>query len=50
MTYVGFNKLVHKLAGKPGVKDPKAVAAAIGRRKYGASTYNRAAAKGRKLG
>lgn len=35
-TYVGFNALKAKIAAKGGVSDPGAVAAAIGRRKYGA--------------
>lgn len=31
-----FDQLAKRLAKKPGVTDPKALAAAIGRRKYGA--------------
>lgn len=39
-----FKKLVAKVAAK-GAKDPKAVAASIGRKKYGASRFGRLAAK-----
>ena len=41
-----FQKLVSKLKGK--VKNPKAVAAAIGRKKYGKAKFQKMAAKGRK--
>ena len=43
MAYEGFQKLEGKLAGKPGVTNPGALAAAIGRKKYGAKTFNKAA-------
>lgn len=34
--HVGFKKLSHQLAHQKGVQDPDALAAAIGRKKYGA--------------
>jgi hypothetical protein len=43
-----FKKLAASLSGRPGIRDPKAVAAAIGRRKYGASKMAAMAVKGRK--
>lgn len=43
-----FNKLAGKLAHEPGVKNPKALAAAIGRKKYGAAGMARKSAAGRK--
>lgn len=42
-----FKQLESKLAQKPGVEDPKALAAAIGRRKYGAQKMATMATKGR---
>lgn len=48
MAYVGFKKLTSELA-KKGVKDPKALAAAIGRKKYGKAKFQEAAAKGKSL-
>lgn len=50
MAYVGFAKLRAKIAAKGGASDPGAVAAAIGRRKYGKAKFQAAAAKGKKLG
>jgi hypothetical protein len=50
MSYIGFQKLTAKLAKEKGVTNPAALAAAIGRRKYGAHKFNSAAAHGRKLG
>lgn len=44
----GFKKLTKKLAGK-GAKNPKALAAYIGRKKYGKKKFQKAAAKGKKL-
>ena len=41
-----FAKMVSRLKGK--VSNPKAVAAAIGRKKYGKKKFQRMAAKGRK--
>jgi len=49
MAYLGFQKLKGELADKPGIKNPGAVAASIGRKKYGASKFNKAAASGRSL-
>ena len=48
MPYVGFNKLKSKLAAK-GASNPGALAAYIGRKKYGANTFNKAAAAGKSL-
>lgn len=45
-----FAKLKEKLADKSGVKDPAALAAAIGRRKYGKTKFQALAAKGTKKG
>lgn len=42
-----FRRLTKELAAK-GVKDPKALAASIGRKKYGAKKFQEMAAKGRK--
>ena len=50
MAYVGFAKLRGQLAKKPGVTNPGAVAAFIGRKKYGKAKFQAAAAKGKKLG
>ena len=35
-----FAKLESSLAGKPGIRNPAAVAASIGRKKYGAKKFN----------
>ena len=43
-----FAKLKGELANRPGVKDPGALAAYIGRKKYGAGKMASMAAKGRK--
>ena len=48
MPYVGFKALVGKIKKRGGVRDPKAVAAAIGRRKYGKEAFQRMATAGRK--
>lgn len=48
--YMGFKKLKAKIAAKGGVRDPEAVAAAIGRKKYGKEKFQAAAAAGKKLG
>jgi hypothetical protein len=45
--HFGFARLVGKLK-KNGVRDPKALAASIGRKKYGAAEFQRMAAAGRK--
>jgi hypothetical protein len=42
-----FDKLTAALAQRPGVKNPAALAAFIGRKKYGASRMGQMAAKGR---
>lgn len=44
-----FQKLKKELAGK-GVKDPAALAASIGRKKYGKKKFQSMAAKARKKG
>jgi hypothetical protein len=46
MAESNFNKLAGKLAGQKGVTNPRALAAYIGRQKYGASTMAKAAARG----
>lgn len=43
-----FSNLEHELAHKPGIHDPKALAAAIGRKKFGAHKMGELAAHGRK--
>lgn len=47
--YMGFEKTTKALAAK-GAKNPKALAAWIGRNKYGKKKFQAAAAKGKKLG
>ncbi len=47
--YMGF-KAVMASAKKGGARDPAAVAAAIGRKKYGKEKFQAAAAAGKKLG
>ena len=42
-----FAKLKSKLAKKPGISDPGALAASIGRKKLGKSRFQQLAAKGR---
>lgn len=46
--HIGFKKLKGKLAHKKGVKDAGALAASIGRKKYGAKGMAKKAAAGRK--
>lgn len=46
--YEGFEKLKGELAAK-GAKDPAALAAYIGRKKYGKAKFQKAAATGHKL-
>lgn len=46
--YVGFKALKKKLSRDDGVDDPAALAASIGRKKYGAKGMARKAAAGRK--
>lgn len=43
-----FKALVSKLKKKGGVTNPGAVAAAIGRKKYGKSAFQKLAANGKK--
>lgn len=45
-----FAALTKELEGKKGIRNPKAVAAAIGRKKYGKGKMQSMAAKGRKKG
>jgi len=47
--YEGFDKLKGELADK-GASDPGALAAAIGRKKYGKEAFQHAAASGKKMG
>lgn len=42
-----FSALTSQLAAKPGVKDPEALAAFIGRKKLGASRFQQLSARGR---
>jgi hypothetical protein len=48
MAYEGFDKLKGKLA-KKGVDNPGGLAAFIGRKKYGAGKFNKAAAAGKSM-
>lgn len=50
MAYLGFSALKSKIAKKGGVRNPGAVAASIGRSKYGKKKFQAAAAAGRKMG
>jgi len=47
--YMGF-EAVEKSAAASGAKDPAAVAAEAGRAKYGKEAFQKAAAKGKKMG
>jgi hypothetical protein len=47
--YMGF-KAVEKSAKKGGAENPAAVAAAVGRKKYGKAAFQKAAAAGKKMG
>lgn len=49
MAYVGFKKLEGEIAAKGNVRDAGAVAASIGRKKYGKKKFQAAAAKGKSL-
>lgn len=49
MAYLGFKKLENKIASRGNVRNPGAVAAKIGREKYGASKMAHAAATGTSL-
>lgn len=51
LAYIGFDALVAKLMKKgKSKKEAEKIAAAIGRKKYGAAKFQKAAAKGRSLG
>lgn len=45
-TYLGFNKLKGKLAHEKGIHNPGALAAYIGRKKYGKKSFQKHAAEG----
>lgn len=49
MAYVGFDKLKGELAHQKGVTNPGALAAYIGRKKYGAKAMGKAAKSGHSL-
>lgn len=49
MGYEGFSKLKGEIAAKGTVRDPGAVAASIGRKKYGQKKFQKAAASGTKM-
>lgn len=42
-----FSNLVKKLSHKAGIKDPGALAAAIGRKKFGNTKFQKLATKGK---
>ena len=46
MAYIGFKALESKIAARGDVRNPGAVAAAIGRKKYGAANFQKHAASG----
>ena len=48
--YMGFKKTAAAVAKGGSAKDPEAVAASIGRKKYGKEKFQKAAAAGKKLG
>lgn len=47
--YVGFTKLKEEIAHKKGVKDAGAIAASIGRKKYGKANFQKHAAAGKSM-
>lgn len=49
MAYLGFKKLESKIAAKGGVRNPGAVAASIGRAKYGKKAFQQHAAEGKAM-
>jgi hypothetical protein len=49
VAYVGFAKLKGKIAAEGGARNPGAVAAAVGRKKYGKKAMSKAAASGKSL-
>lgn len=50
MAYMGFDAVKASVAKDPKVRNPGAVAAAIGRRKYGKAKFQKAAAAGKPMG
>lgn len=48
MPYEGF-KAVEASAAKSGARNPAAVAASVGRKKYGAKKFNKAASEGHSM-
>ena len=48
MAYMGFEK-VEAAAKQSGAKNPAAVAASIGQKKYGKKRFQKAAAEGKKM-
>ena len=48
--YMGFKKTVGALKKQGGIEDPEALAASIGRKKYGKKAFQKAAAAGKKMG
>jgi hypothetical protein len=49
MKYIGYRTLKAELASRGDVRDPGAVAAAIGREKYGKAKFQKAAAAGKTM-
>ena len=49
MPYSGFDALVDRLKGQRGVADPKALAASIGKKKYGVKKFKSFAKRGKKM-
>lgn len=49
MSYVGFDKLKGQLAKEKGVSNPGALAASIGRKKYGAKKFGTYGAAGKSM-
>lgn len=49
MAYVGFDKLKRSISAKGKVRNPGAVAAAIGRKKYSKTAFQKAASKGKSM-
>jgi hypothetical protein len=49
MAYMGFKKLESKIAAKGNVRNPGAVAASIGRKKYGKKSFQKHAARGESM-
>jgi hypothetical protein len=49
MAYMSFDKLKAELSHRPGVTNPGALAASVGRKKYGKKAFQHAAASGTSL-